>query len=125
MLYLIFSQLSSWLSLLARPSASQHVEILVLRHEVKRYEVRVMASPKRERLADAGDGDCGVQGREPLGAGEPDESFRAGVMAFVPGHVRQLRKVRSDQADAEVPFGALQAQRPVGRGNVVSPGRRQ
>jgi putative transposase len=34
LLYLIFSQLLSWLTLLPRPSSSKDVELLVLRHEV-------------------------------------------------------------------------------------------
>jgi hypothetical protein len=34
LLYLIFSQLLSWLMLLTRASSSKDVELLVLRHEV-------------------------------------------------------------------------------------------
>ena len=34
LLYLIFSQLLSWLTLLPRASSSKDIEILVLRHEV-------------------------------------------------------------------------------------------
>jgi putative transposase len=34
LLYLIFSQLLSWLTLLGRASASREIELLVLRHEV-------------------------------------------------------------------------------------------
>jgi len=34
LLYLIFSQLLSWLTLLPRASASKDIELLVLRHEV-------------------------------------------------------------------------------------------
>jgi putative transposase len=34
LLYLIFSRLLSWLTLLPRGSSSKHIELLVLRHEV-------------------------------------------------------------------------------------------
>jgi hypothetical protein len=34
LLYLIFSRLLGWLTLLSRPSSSKDIELLVLRHEV-------------------------------------------------------------------------------------------